>query len=245
MKLRFLGTRGETKVRSELHYLHSSLLVSYRGASVMIDCGYDWLGKVGPAAGPDAPRPGAILVTHAHPDHAWGLKEGAPCPVWASAATWEVIANYPVREKRVAEPGRPVTWRGITCESFPVEHSLRAPANGWRVTAGRRRLFYVPDVVYIINRAAALRGVDVYIGDGATLTRSFVRRRGEALFGHAPVRTQLTWCMKEKVPRAIFTHCGTEIVGGDAGAVDDTVASMAAERGVAAAVARDGLELVL
>jgi len=245
MKLTFLGTRGETKGRSPSHYLHSSLLISYRGARVMIDCGYDWLGKVGPRAGPAAPRPGAILITHAHPDHAWGLKEGAPCPVWASPATWGVIGNYPVRDPRIAEPGRSVTYRGITFESFPVEHSTRAPANGWRITAGRRRLFYIPDVVYIIKRDAALAGVDLYVGDGATLTRSFVRKRGETLIGHSPLRTQLTWCMKEKVPRAIFTHCGTEIVDGDEKAIDAAVAAMAAERGVQAQIARDGLELVL
>jgi hypothetical protein len=45
--------------------------------------------------------------------------------------------------------------------------------------------------------------------------RSFVRRRGKALIGHSPVRTQLTWCQKEGVPKAIITHCGSEIVTGD------------------------------
>lgn len=245
MKLEFLGTRGETKIRSSRHYMHSSLMVSYRGARLMIDCGYDWLGKVGAAAGHGAPRPGAILITHAHPDHAWGLKEGAPCPVYASAETWEIIGGYPIKEKRTAMPGNPAAYRGFVFESFPVEHSLRAPANGYRVTAGRHSFFYIPDVVYIRERAVALSGADLYVGDGATLTRSFVRRRDDALYGHAPVRTQLTWCMKEKVPRAVITHCGTEIVGGDEMDIDAAVQTMAAERNVEAEVAYDGMQIIL
>jgi phosphoribosyl 1,2-cyclic phosphodiesterase len=245
VKLVFLGTRGETKGRSRCHLMHSALMVSYRGARVMIDCGFDWLGKVGPGAGANAPRPGRILITHAHPDHAWGLKDGAPCPVYASRETWRVIDSYPIQDKREAAPGTPVTYRGITFESFPVDHSIRAPANGYRVTAGRRSIFYVPDVVYIRDRPRALAGADLYVGDGATITRSFVRKRGDTLFGHAPLRTQLTWCMKEGVPQAIFTHCGTEIVSGEKKEVDAAVASMAAERGVEAAVACDGAEIIL
>ncbi len=38
MKLTFLGTRGETETRTRRHPLRSSLLVSSRGAAVMIDC---------------------------------------------------------------------------------------------------------------------------------------------------------------------------------------------------------------
>lgn len=239
MKLEFLGTRGETKIRSTRHYMHSSLMVSYRGVRLMLDCGADWRGKAASL------RPNMILITHAHPDHAWGLKEGAPCPVYASQETWEIIGSYPIRDKRVAAPGQPVTWRGITFEAFPVEHSLRAPANGYRIGAGRRRMFYIPDVVYIPNRTAALGGVDLYVGDGATIARSFVRRRGEALLGHATVRTQLTWCMKEKVPRAIITHCGTEIVGQEDQRTTEKLAAMAAERGIESQVAYDGMELIL
>jgi ribonuclease BN (tRNA processing enzyme) len=65
MKLTFLGTRGEIENRTRRHRMHTSLMVSYRGADVMIDCGLDWLGKF------ERLRPSAIVLTHAHPDHAW------------------------------------------------------------------------------------------------------------------------------------------------------------------------------
>ena len=86
---------------------------------------------------------------------------------------------------------------GITFEAFPVEHSILSPAVGYRVSAGRACIFYAPDLIFIHERSAALKGVQIYIGDGATVTRSFIRKRGKALIGHSPVRTQLTWCEKK------------------------------------------------
>ena len=54
----------------------------------MVDCGEDWLGRV------EAIRPDAIIITHGHPDHAFGLRSGAPCPVYATSETWQNIADF-------------------------------------------------------------------------------------------------------------------------------------------------------
>ena len=80
---------------------------------------------------------------------------------------------------------------GITIEAFAVEHSLRAPAVGYRISAGNIAIFYAPDLIYIHHRQAALKGIAAYIGDGATISRPFIRRRGNRLIGHAPIGTQL------------------------------------------------------
>jgi hypothetical protein len=58
--------------------------------------------------------------------------------------------------------------------------------------------------------------IDVYIGDGATLTRSLIRRRAGTRIGHAPVARQLHWCYEARVQQAVFTHCGSQIVRSDA-----------------------------
>jgi ribonuclease BN (tRNA processing enzyme) len=239
MQLTFLGTRGEIEKRTRRHRMHTSLMVSYRDADVMIDCGLDWLGKF------ERLRPRAIVLTHAHPDHAWGLKHGAPCPVHAPQKTWETLEGCDVNDRHLIKERTPTKVCGITFEAFAVEHSIRAPAVGYRVSAGRARIFYVPDLVYIHERGPALKEVQIYIGDGATLSRSFIRKRGKTLIGHTPVRTQLVWCKKEGVPQAIITHCGSEIVTGDERELSAKLHAMAKERGVEVRIAYDGMEVTL
>ncbi len=234
-----VGTRGEIEASTRRHRRHTATELAYRGRRVMVDAGEDWLGHL------DEVAPHAIVVTHAHPDHAFGLKDGAPCPVYAPEEVWDEIGDYAIESRHQVGKRRARTIEGMTFEAFPVEHSTRAPAVGYRVSAGVITVFYAPDLVYIEDRADALRGADVYIGDGATLTRSFVRKRGDRLIGHTPVRTQLTWCRKEGVPRAIITHCGSEIVEGDERTLGAKLRAMAKERGVEAEIAHDGMEVVL
>ena len=235
----FLGTRGEIEARSRQHRRHSSMLVERGSARVMIDCGADWLHLVTRLS------PSAILLTHAHPDHAAGLARGAPCRVYATATTWRSLPAWPVRDRRVMPVRKPITIGGIRFEAYPVEHSIRAPAVGYRISANRAQLFYVPDVVAIRNKGRALRGVNVYVGDGAAISRPIVRRRGRAEIGHTSIRSQLDWCKAERVGIAYFTHCGSEIVTGDARRVGHAVGRLGAERGVDVRFARDGLRLVL
>jgi hypothetical protein len=96
--------------------------------------------------------------------------------------------------------------------------------------------------VFIHERGVALKNVQIYIGDGATVTRSFVRRRGKTLIGHSSVRTQLTWCEKEGVPQAVITHCGSEIVTGDERSLSAKLCAMAADRGLEVCIAYDGMK---
>jgi phosphoribosyl 1,2-cyclic phosphodiesterase len=239
MTLTFLGTRGEIDARTRRHRMHTSLLVSYRSANVMIDCGLDWLGKL------KRVDPSAIVLTHAHPHHARGLKQGAPCPVYGSEKTWQELQYYPIEERRLIKEHTPTKICGITFEAFTVEHSILSPAVGYRVSAGRARIFYAPDLIFIHDRSAALKGVQIYIGDGATLTRSFIRKRGKALIGHSAVRTQLTWCQKEGVLGAIITHCGSEIVTGDERKIFAKLRAIATERSLDVRIAYDGMKVML
>jgi phosphoribosyl 1,2-cyclic phosphodiesterase len=84
------------------------------------------------------------VLTHAHPDHAWGLKNGAPCRVYGTEQTWHRLKSFPLPDRALVEPRAPFCIHNIVFEAFPVEHSLRAPAVGYRITAGRTSIFYVP-----------------------------------------------------------------------------------------------------
>src|SRR5437016_1294298 len=162
MKLTFLGIRGEIEARTRQHKMHTSLLVSFRARRVMIDCGLDWLGRF------ERLRPDAIVLTHAHPDHAWGLRNGASCPVHAPQKTWRTLKGCNIANRQLIKERTPTNICGITFEAFPVEHSILAPAVAYRVSAGRARIFYAPDLVFIRDRASALKDVQIYMGDGAT-----------------------------------------------------------------------------
>lgn len=240
MRITFLGTRGYIDARTKRHRMHASLLVSHRRKRVMVDCGEDWLGHI------DRIRPHAIVVTHAHPDHAGGLKHGAPCPVYAPAAAWRAMQRFAIAaaDRHVLRYGCVQTIAGIDVVPHPVEHSLRAPTVGYRISVSGAVLFYAPDLVSIPHRSGVLRGVDLYIGDGAALVRGIIRRRQRARIGHTPILRQLDWCARQGIRTAIFTHCGTAIVGGDERGAEALVQAMGASRGVRASLAHDGLTII-
>jgi hypothetical protein len=124
-----------------------------------------------------------------------------------------------------------------------VQHSLRCPAVGYRIGVGPAALFYVPDVAAIPEHAEVLAGSILFIGDGATITRPILRQRDGMILGHAPIRTQLGWCRDAGVCRAVFTHCGSEIVGGDERRLSAKIRALARRCGVSARIAYDGLEM--
>jgi phosphoribosyl 1,2-cyclic phosphodiesterase len=239
MRLTFLGTRGNIQATSRLHRRHSAVVVSGGGTRVLIDCGKDWLERLWRL------HPAAILISHAHPDHAAGLRNGAPCAVYATAESWRAMAAWPLPARFVVQPRRSFTLGGLLVEAWPVEHSLLAPAVGYRLTAGSKRIFYLPDVARLTDPARALRDVDLYVGDGATLDRPLVRRRGSMHIGHATIGTQLEWCEAAGVEHAVFTHCGSRIVRSKPRQIAATLASMAREHGVGARFAYDGLRMTV
>jgi len=199
MRLKFLGTRGYIEEKNKWHSKHSSLLVNGR---VLFDWGKTWKGKLNKL------KPKVIFITHAHPDHAGGLTSDIKLPVYASGECFRQLKKLSLTNLREIKPGRVVSQEGLKIMPYKVTHSLLAPAVGYRVSDGKAVFVYNPDIISIEKKNKILKGVNLYIGDGATLKRSLVRRKGKKIFGHAAISTQVNWCRHFSIKKAIFTHFG-------------------------------------
>ena len=133
MELTFLGTRGGIEIRSRRHRLRSALLVEQGDVRIMIDCSADWLHRL------HAIAPSTIVLTHAHADHAAGLVKGAPCPVYATAATWGLLSRLPIRDRRTMPLREAVVIGGIRVSAIPVQLSMRAMTSTSGRSQPRRR----------------------------------------------------------------------------------------------------------
>lgn len=235
LTLRFCGTRGYIEESNPLHRMHSALLLIYGGKRLLLDAGESWTGKL------DRLKPDWIAITHAHPDHAFALKGGTNAPTYVTRQTHALLRDYPV-PFRIIEPGRAFRAGPFRVEAYDVVHSIRAPAVGFRIRVAGKTIVYNPDIVSIPDEARVLSGVDIYVGDGATLTRPLVRRRGDALFGHTTVRAQLGWCTRHTIPRAYIVHCGKQLVEMEPTKLQQRVDALAGPD-MRAVVTHDGMEV--
>jgi ribonuclease BN (tRNA processing enzyme) len=240
MRLHFYGTKGYVEEQSRLHRGHSAWTLEVGGFRLLCDFGQNRKGLLSKIA------PDAIFVSHAHPDHAWGLEEGTSVPVCASAVTHEITKDLPVERRVVLKPGRPVRVGPLTLTAFSVVHSVRCPGVAARIETPEGVVVYSGDVVSIEDAASALTDASLYVGDGSTLTGSLVRRhQSGVLIGHTTVRAQLGWLGKYDVPRAIFSHFGKGPIEMGEKALRDALRDLAAEKAPDCDVspARDDLEL--
>lgn len=238
MKITFLGTRGGIKIRSPLHYMHSVLLIEYKRSALLIDWGADWLAH-------KPPKVDGLLISHAHDDHVGGLINGFPSPVFGNKVTTNTLKKYPL-ELHTIHPRERFSIGSFSIEPFAVLHSIRAPAFGYKITAGAKTIFYVSDLVSIVDEEDALTGVDVYIGDGALISRRMlVRKKQGTLVGHSPIIDQLAWCAEYNIPKMIVTHCGSEITKNDASAIADKIQTLSYDYDVRVQIAYDGMPYLL
>ncbi len=207
MKLTFLGTRGEIEEQARRHKYHSSILIQHDKFKLLIDYGeihkYS-LEKI---------KPNAILITHAHPDHyIWTKKDvKTRIPIYLTKETLNYGKFQPVNYKLI-KPEKKFMINRFKILPYRVLHSIRCPAVGFKIFFNKKSLVYNPDLVDIINKNKILKNTDYYIGDGSCINANLVRRRGNKIFGHARIITQIHWCEKAGITNIIFTHLGKETI---------------------------------
>ncbi len=204
-KLVFLGTKGEIEESAPKHKYHSSLLIISEGVKLLID--YGLLRKYSL----DEIKPEAILITHAHPDHYAWLNEDlkTEIPVYLTKETADYGKFLPGNAKTV-EPGEKFEVGPFRFLPYRVIHSIRCPAVGYKIETPDQTLVYNSDLVDIVDKEKILEGIDYYIGDGSAIRANLVRRRGDQIFGHTRITTQINWCQKYGISKIIFTHLGKE-----------------------------------
>ena len=240
MRLHFYGTKGYVEEKSRAHSGHSAFTIEADGFRLLCDFGLNRKGRLGKIA------PDAIFVSHAHPDHGWGLEEGTSAPVYASEVTHGLLEKFPIQNRVVLEPRRPVAIGPFRLTAFPVVHSVRCPCTAARIESKGMTLVYSGDIIAFDKPEEVLAGADLYVGDGSTLKGSLVRRHPSgALIGHTTVRAQLGWLAKHGVPRAVFSHFGKGPIEMGETALKEALADLVAEKapGCRVRAARDGLKL--
>ncbi|MFQ5996388.1 MAG: MBL fold metallo-hydrolase [Dehalococcoidales bacterium] len=204
-KLVFLGTKGEIEESAPKHKYHSSLLIISNEVKLLID--YGMLRKYSL----EEIQPDAILITHAHPDHYAWLNEDVKTetPAYLTKQTADYGKFLPANTK-IFKPDEEFEIEPFRCLPYRVIHSIRCPAVGYKIETPDRTLVYNSDLVAIVDKEKILEGVDYYIGDGSSIKANLVRRKGDQIFGHTRISTQVNWCQKYRISNIIFTHLGKE-----------------------------------
>ncbi|MEI7881009.1 MAG: MBL fold metallo-hydrolase [bacterium] len=198
----------------------SSVYIEAGGYHIVIDTSLDFREQVLEYR---VPRIDAVLITHSHADHIFGLDDirrfntmqGTSIPVYGSTGTIADLKRIFSYVDQVApEPGvyRPqikfhekhgrFLAGPVTVDALPVQHS-RTETYGYRLEWGGKTLGYVPDCKEMPeSTVAAFKGIDVMILDG-------LRHRDHPT--HLSVESALGLLARIGAKRSYLTHICHEI----------------------------------
>lgn len=190
----------------------TSTLFGIGGEHLLIDAPRGILDMVGARGA----KPKYVLLEYGHENIVGGLHElrGLKPVVFATKEVWafirrhykelsqqkgkfEEIYNF---KRFVVTPGQPFKMGAFTVTSVPVAHGKPgATALGFKVQFGGKTVWHGSSVLSIPSLEGALKGVDVYIGDGTSLSGGK---------GHASMESQIRWAQEADIPKIFFTQVG-------------------------------------
>ena len=195
MKIVFIGTKGEIEENPPGHKRYSSFYIESKGKRLLVEFGKDKTEEDLAHIKPDW-----IVISHAHPDHAFGLLKVHPdVPVYMSQKSINVLRQKEgFSIENVKSFGRNVSGplkldKVFKIEVYPVEHSIRAPAVSMKIYCEGKTIFYSGDIAHDPMIIDHLKDVDLYIGDGSYLEKGNIRKKDGNLIGHASIRTPVSY----------------------------------------------------
>jgi len=210
MLLNFIGTKGEVEESNKYHKITASLFIVNASTRLLVDVGHGI-----DEAKLKALKPSHILITHAHPDHTDGLFNlRSKIPIYLTQKTAELLSKRNIKPIISSIFKEEDTFKIglLRIKSYPVWHSILVPAVGFSINY---KIWYSPDVLHISKKEQALKGLQLYIGDGSSPIRALVRKTNDKLIGHASMATQSLWASSAGIKKVIFTHFGKEVIEGD------------------------------
>ena len=200
--------------------LRSSLYLQHEGFGLLIDSSVDFRQQALRYA---LPRVDAVLVTHGHVDHVFGLDDirrfntlqHSRIPVYGNATTLQVLARvfhyfqtpalrgtYLPQVDFVELPLPRMQIGPFQVAPFGVQHG-RDPTNGFRIDCAGRSLAYAPDCARFPSAALqVVQGVDTMILDALRHTPHI---------SHMCVQESLKVLAEIGAPRSYLTHLGHDL----------------------------------
>jgi len=245
--IKFYGTRGMVKEKSPEHLYHSSLLLDSGKTRVLID----W-GEIHPENIPE--RLDAVIITHAHPDHFFGLKGREVPNLFITDATLESPyfkkEDFDLSRVHIFKRRSSFSIGDISFVSVPVLHSSLAPNIALFITMNGKRICYASDILNMMSnhRDRFLQDCDLYIGDLSTLEPHSITRwssKYKEPIGHASPKLQMKWASSHSVKQIIFTHLGSASISNPE-LLEERILSFSKELGLSRPIiATDNLEINL
>lgn len=258
MKILFLGTAAgwplprlgcQCKICSSIDpkdkRLRPSVLIN---DSLLIDCGPDFYHQILKIK--DL-RLSSIFISHAHPDHYFGLWDLAKLyhqkpTLYLSSQNQKSILKrindltftFLLKGAKNFQEGEVIKINNLKITPFSVDHSTNTETYGFQVTQKKKSLLYIPDFRKIpIQSKNFLKEATLAVFGGTSLYPAGPKR-----WGHMPIEKSIPLAKNLKIKTIYYTHIGH---GPKSGPHQELENYLLKKGGRNFHIAYDGLELTI